>query len=413
MPRVAYRLTDLEVRQAKPHDDPTKRRVLPDGYGLRLVIAPAGQRYWQFKTAAGGKEKLVQLGSYPELSLEDARAEASRVRGQVSEGLDPVAEKRVRKLRNRVASATTFEGVADELLEGKKKNVSPAYYKKISGGIRANLLPMLGPLPIQSIDAPILRQALRKIEARGALEMLGNVRRWAGEIFDFAKAHGVYRGDNPAQALLRNVFKKHQGERMRALEWQEVPAFVQALGKMKAEPETVLAIRLLMLTACRPGEVLLARWGEFNTLKKRWTIPAERMKARKLHTVPLSKQALSVLEELRRLTGHSEYLFPSRVGSTAKTLSGMALLKAVRRAAGTDIHAHGFRSTFSTFVAESLKWPDAVKEAALAHGKQGIEGAYDRATHYAERVKLMQWWADEIDAAVKGATVIPLRGAAA
>jgi integrase len=340
------------------------------------------------------------------MSLEEARRRAEDARGIVRDGRDPVAENRIRKIRNRTVSATTFEGIANELLEGKKKNVSPAYYKKLNGGIKANLFPMLGSLPIQSINAPVLREALRKIEARGALEMLGNVRRWAGEIFDYAKAHGAYEGDNPATALLRNVFKKHKGENMRSLEWSALPGFVKALETMSAEPETICAIRLLILSACRPGEVRGAKWVEIDMLHARWTIAGERMKMKKPHAVPLSKQMIAVLKELQKLSGHSEYLFPSRPGATTKILSDMALLKAVRRAAGCDIHAHGFRSMFSTYVAESLKWPDAVKEAALAHSKQGVEGAYDRATHYAERAKLMQWWADEIDSAVKGADVL-------
>lgn len=410
-PRQANRLNDLVVRQTKPRANATV--ILLDGYGLRLVITPSNRRYWQFKSKTAGKESTAQIGLYPVMGLEDARKEAQRMRDLLREGRNPVAENRIRKLRNRMQSVTTFEGVADELLEGKRKNCSAAYYKKISGGIRANLFPMLGPLPIQSIDAPILREALRKIEERGALEMLGNVRRWAGEVFDYAKAHGSYQGDNPAHALLKNVFQKHKGENMRALAWDEVPDFVKALDTIKAEPETIHAVKLLLLSACRPGEVLGARWDEVNMLKKRWEIPAERMKMRKLHAVPLSRQALAVLEELRKITGTGEHLFPSRPGSTGKTLSGMALLKAVRRVAGRDIHAHGFRASFSTHVAESGKWADSVKEAALAHGKHGIEGAYDRATHYPERVKLMQWWADEIDAAVKGAEVIEINKAAA
>ncbi len=413
MPRDANRLSDLVVRQAKPDREGGKSIILPDGYGLRLVVTPAGRKYWQFKTKAGGKESTAQIGIYPEMTLEKAREEAARMRGFVREGRSPVAENKLRKLRNRMQASTTFEGVANELLAAKQKNCSPAYYKKISGGIRANLFPLLGPLPIQSIDAPILREALKKIEARGALEMLGNVRRWAGEVFDLAKAHGSYEGDNPATALLRNVFQKHQSERMRALEWAEVPDFVQAMADVGAEPETICAIKLLMLSACRPGEVLGARWNEIDTGNARWTISAERMKMRKPHAVPLSRQALSVVEELRALTGTREYLFPSRPGSKVKTLSGMALLKAVKRAAGRDIHAHGFRATFSTYVSESLNWPDKVKEAALAHYKGDVEGKYDRATHYAERVKLMQWYADEIDIAVSAAEMIPIRNTAA
>lgn len=412
MARLAFRLNDLELRQAKPDPDGKKSLVLPDGHGLRMVVNPSGQKYWQFKTAAGGKESTIQLGIYPAMSLEAARGEAGRMRELVREGRSPATEKRLLKIRNRTLTATTFEGIADELLEGKQKNVSPAYYKKISGAIKANLYPMLGPLPIQSIDAPILRAALRKIEERGSLEMLGNVRRWAGEVFDLAKANGQFKGENPASALLRNVFKKHSGERMRALDWKEIPGFQQGLDSIAAEPETVLAIRLILLTACRPGEVRGAKWAEFDLDRGRWEIPPARMKMRQMHAVPLSRQVLALLADLKKLTGHSEYLFPARVGANAKHITDMTVLKAVKRAAVRDVHAHGMRAVFSTHVGDSLKWPDAVKEAALAHYKGGVEGKYDRATHYKERAKLMQWYADEIDLAVKGAEVIPISGKA-
>lgn len=413
MPRTANRLSDLTIRQAKPDSKGKKSVVLPDGHGLRLVITPAGRKHFEFKTAAGGIERTARLGLYPEVSLDDARKEAAKLRRWAKDGRNPVAERRAELLRNRVEAITTFEAVAESLLEGKKKNVSAAYYKKISGGIRANLFPILGPLPIQSIDPPILREVLRKIESRGSLDMLGNVRRWAGEVFDFAKANGQFKGDNPAAALLRNVFQKHSGERMRALEWDEMPGFMRALVSMEAEEVTVLAIRLLVLTACRSGEVRGARWTEFDFERARWEIPEERMKMRMMHAVPLSRQVLELLTELKALTGKSEFLFPARRGAKANCITDMTVLKAVKRAAGRDVHAHGLRAVFSTHVAESLKWPDAVKEAALAHYKRGVEGAYDRATHYKERVKMMQWYADEIGAAVAGAEVLNLQKDAA
>jgi integrase len=413
MAREANRLNDLVLRQTKPDLVGGKNKILPDGYGLRLVITPAGRKYWQFKTKSAGKESTTQLGIYPAMSLEDARAEAAKMRGIVRDGLSPVTENRIRKIKNKASTATTFEAIAGELLEGKKKNVSEAYYKKISGSMKANLYPLLGPLPIQSIDAPILREALRKIEARGALELLGNVRRWAGEVFDYAKANGQFTGDNPAAALLRNVFKKHKGERMRALEWGEIAGFIKGLDSMSGELATVAAIRMILLTACRPGEVRGAKWAEFDMDAARWEIPAERMKMRQMHAVPISSQVLALLAELKKLTRHSEYLFPARVGAKAKHITDMTVLKAVKRAAARDVHAHWLRAVFSTHVSDSLKWPDAVKEAALAHYKSGVEGKYDRATHYKERVKLMQWYADEIDAAVKGADIIPITGKAA
>jgi integrase len=407
------RLSDLVIRQAKPDAVGGKAVILADGYGLRLVVTPNGRKHFQFKTATGGKERTVQIGAYPGLGLEQARAQAAKLRELAKQGHNPVAENRAQRLRNRIRAETTFEAVANELLAGKKKNVSANYWKKIDGAFRANLYPVIGPLAIQAIDPPMLREALRKIEKRGSLDMLANVRRWGSEVFDFAKANGWYIGDNPADALLKNIFAKHTSERMRSVAWDDVGEFVRRLDTLKAEAATVAAVRLLLLTACRPSEVREAKWTEVSLDRARWEIPAERMKMRQMHAVPLSRQALAVLAELKGLTGHSEYLFPSRVGSDAKCLSDVALLKAVKRAADrADVHAHGLRSTFATHVAESLRWPDAVKEAALAHSKQGVEGLYDRATHYAERIKLAQWYADEIDAAVRGADVIRLPGAA-
>jgi integrase len=396
MSRTANRLTDLEVRQAKPTSD--KSTILPDGYGLRLVITPNGRKHWQFKTAAGGIERTTQIGAYPGMSLDAARQKAAELREMVKQGLNPVAEIKLEKLRKRTQSATTFESVAQELLANKKKVIGDGYWRKIDAAFRANLFPVLGTLPIQSITPPLLREALAKIEKRGSLDMLANVRRWAAEVFDYAAANGWFVGDNPAHALKRNIFAKHESQRMQTITWEEVPAFVTRLGSMKAEGATLAAVRMLMLTACRPTEVREAKWAEIDFDKARWTIPPERMKMRKMHAVPLSKQALAVLAELKAVTGHSEYLFPSRVGSKTPVLTDIALLKAVKRAADRDdVHAHGLRSLFSTHVAESLTWPDVVKEACLAHMKKGVEGLYDRATYYAERAKLMQWYADEIN----------------
>jgi integrase len=410
MPRKSNRLNDLACKRAKA--DPSKTVVMPDGLGLRLVVTSAGAKHFEFKTAAGGTERTVRLGKYPDLSLDAARQEASRLRQMAKDGHNPVQVRQVERIRNRVQGETTFEAIAKQLLEGKAKNCSPAYYKKISGGIAANLYPLLGPLPIQSIDAPILREALRKIESRGSLEMLGNVRRWAGEVFDLAKADGKFHGDNPAHALLKNVFKKHEAENMRALAWADVPSFMRGLETIEAASATIAAIKLVILTACRPGEVRSARWEEIDFDRARFTIPKERMKMGAEHVVPLSRQALAILRELQKETGKGICLFPGRPGTKGGTITDMTLLKAVKRAAGQDIHAHGFRALFSTHVAESGKWSDSVKEACLAHGKRGVEGAYDRATHLLERVRLMQWYADEVDAAVRGADVVPIAAAA-
>ena len=412
-PRTANRLNSLQVKNAKPDPGGLKTLVLPDGYGLRLTITPAGRKYWQFRSAIGGIERTAQIGEYSAMSLELARKRAAELREVGRHGRNPINEHKAEKLRNRVMSATTFEAIALELMTGKKKNISDTHYLKVSGALKANLYPIIGSLPIQEITPAMLAEALRGLEKRGALDYLAGVRRWAGEVFDFAKAHGHFVGDNPAHALRRNVFQKHEGGHMSALPWASMGEFWRSLDGVEAKGATIYAVKLMVLTACRPSEVREARWAEFNLDLARWEIPPERMKKRLEHAVPLSRQARAVLESLRQITGDGECLFPSRGGSKSPCMSDMTMNAAIKRATSVPAHPHGFRATFSTHVSESLKWDDKVKEAALAHRRGGkIEGTYDRATFYAERAKLLQWWADEIDAAVKGADVIPLRSAA-
>lgn len=411
MRRQADRLTALQIKQTKPHPD--KAKILPDGKGLRLVIYPNDARYWQLRSARDGKERTIQLGTYPQMTLAEARQEADKVRETLAAGRDPVTERIVAKAKLRTATGNTFEAVATAMLVAKAKNVSVSYLEKIRGAFTSNLYPRIGKMPIQDITSPVLREVLRKIEARGSLDMLANVRRWAGEVFDFAKANAQFAGDNPAHCLTKNIFESHTREVMKALPWDEMPYFLHRLDEKRgAEITTIFAIRLLVWTACRSSEVRKARWDEFDLPRAKWTIPAERMKLRRPHIVPLPRQAIEALTELQQLTGYGEYLFPSRPGSKAATLSDVALLKAVRRFAGhNNLDVHGFRAVFSTYT-NGQHQDEKVVECALAHGKKGqIKGLYDRATYYPERVVLMQWYADELDK-VKAGNVVQYRVAA-
>lgn len=399
----AWKLTAKDVETAKP--DAAKTRILADGNGLRLLIKPQGQKYWQFRTAKGGKETTLQLGAYPTVSLKRARELAEGIRRQQAEGLNPVLERKQQKVRRLINDNHTFASVCEEFLEVKIKNgISPSYLKKIKSLIAANLEGKLGALPIQTIDAPLLKQTLKPIELRGSLELLDVVRRIAGEIFDLAKANGVYVGDNPSHVLKKNVFAKHKRGERQALAWDDMNGFLHRLDGGRGEFATMCAIRLLMLTACRPGEVRAAEWSEFDLDGQSWTIPASRMKARKEHKVPLANQAVVLLRQLKLITGDGTYLFPASRGAKSRTLTDMAVLSAVRRVAGhKNVDAHGFRATFRTHAEESGLWRFEVMEAALAHGKANqVVAAYDRSTHYPQRKKLAQWYADELDAAKRG-----------
>jgi integrase len=240
--------------------------------------------------------------------------------------------------------------------------------------------------------------------------MLNTTWRICREIFDTAKADGRFIGDNPATSL-KATMKKHVGKNRKALPWEAMNGFLHRLDAGRLNPETIACIRLMMMTATRPGEAREATWAEFNLDAALWSIPAARMKTRKPHVIPLSHQCVSALRTLHVITGHGECLFPSQRGSKAKTLSNMGLLQGIRAIAGTDdVDAHGFRATFRTHAEEANLWTEAAMEGALGHGKKdAVKAAYDRAKHLPERTKLAQWYSDQLDLAQHGAKVIKLR----
>lgn len=412
-------LTDSECKAAKPRED-GKALILADGDGLRLVVKPHGTKEWQFRyiipatESTPRKESAVSLGKYPTVGLAAARAEKSRLKGQTHAGKDPAIERQIEAIRQATERSTTFRSIAEELQRLKVRNgISDKYAKKVAGIFRSCLFPKLGELPIQEITSPLLKATLLPIEERGTLDLLNDARRLAGEVFNLAKANGQFVGDNPADALKQNVFAKHRGKNRLALPWSEMNGFLHRLDSGRLGPETVSCIKLLMMTATRPGEAREARWAEFDLENACWTIPEERMKSRKEHRIPLSSQAVAMLRELHHLTGEREYLFPAQRGAKAKCFTDMGLLKAIRVVAGHDlVDAHGFRATFRTHAEESGKWPFEVMEAALAHSKKtAVVAAYARATHYAERGRLAQWYADELDMAKRGAVVIQMKSA--
>lgn len=397
------RLTDMAVRQAKL--DPGKKiKILSDGGCLRLRVN-ASSKQWLFKVSKTKErpETTIGLGSYPTVSLAEARRKATKLRQIAAQGLDLTIEHKLQKAIIEKAYATTFQSVAEELLEIKMRDVSPSYYSKIEGALKANLYPKIGDLPIARIEPAHLKTALLPVAARGSYDMIRFLLQVSAEVFDFAKVDGRFRGDNPAHALRKNVFPKHKREHMKALPWSEMPGFLHRLDGFYGEFATACCIRLMVWTATRPGEARKAKWSEFDLAEGRWIIPAERMKMKQPHHVPLPKQAVAMLRELEEITGSTGFLFPSKRGSKADSISDVALLKAIRRTVGhDDVDAHGFRAVFRTYAAESLKWPEQVLEAALAHGKKNsVVGAYDRATYYNERKKLMQWYAEQLEAVKK------------
>lgn len=408
---IATLLDDTKLRNAKPGD---KAKTLRDGGGLFALIHPNGSIYFQVRYTLEGKPRKSQLGIYPELALAKARIKARELVEGVAKRIDPALEKRKLKADSKLNAESTFEVIADEWLALKTKSVSSKYHIKISGMIKANAYQRLGKLPINSITSPMILETLKVIEARGAIDLMHRVRALLTELFDYAKTIGRYHGENPANCLKRSVaLQKHIKEQYKTLRTdQDIGLFLRRLPEYPGKVETQLLIKLQMLVATRPTEMRTASWDEFNFDTGIWTIKPERMKMGAEHIIPLPKQAIAALTQLKTLTGYSPYLFPSPTKSS--TLSEGTANKALKIIWPEYlIHPHGFRHLFSTHANEHDHKQADIIEAALAHKDSNkIRATYNKATYLKERRQLAQWYADYLDHLRDGAKVINFKGAA-
>lgn len=414
-------LTDPDCRNAAC--PPDKKRVrLSDGGGLYLEVAPNGSKRWFWKFYPDGKESRLALGSYPKLSLKNARKERDEAREARKSGTNPVQKRKADKLATSASSATTFEGVAREYFGTKASSWSPRYTARWIQRMEKDLFPVLGALPLASITAPVLLDALRRVERRGAIETAHTLRQTAGQVFRY----GVQTGRcerSPAGDLhgaLRPLNVKHMAA---VLEPGKVGELMRAIDAYAGQPTTRAALALSALLFQRPGNIRAMEWSEIDTQRELWTIPAAKMKRRlhgkingRPHLVPLAPQALAILEELRPLTGHGRHVFPSLI-TGERCMSENTIRVALRRMgySNDDMTPHGFRAMARTLIAEQLPGvsPDVI-EAQLAHGKSGPLGmAYDRAEFMEQRRQMMATWADYLDRLRKGADVVELRGRSA
>lgn len=374
---------------------------------MYLLVNPDGARYWRLKYRLAGKEKLLSLGVFPKVTLAEARERRDVAKRQLRNGCDPSAERKAEKRAAKQAATNSFEAVADEWIEKQKNRWSPRHAKRVRDSLIANVYPAVGHRPIGHIDAPELQPVLRKIESRGAHELRQRVQERVSRVFRYAIASGRCARDPAAD--LRGAFAAADPRNYTALPEKELPEFFRRLNDYNGEPITKLALRLLVLTFVRTGELRGARWSEFDLAKAEWRIPAERMKMRDEHIVPLSRQALEVLEDIKARTGDDRFVFPHRTNST-KHMSENTILYALYRM-GYHLRAtgHGFRTTASTILNE-IGFPPDVIERQLAHTERNkVRAAYNRAQYLPERIRMMQAWADMLDAIANGADVIPLR----
>lgn len=412
------KLTEVQIRNAAPGE---KRYTLRDENGLFLEVPTTGNKRWRLRYWIDGKEKLISLGTYPDVSLKDARAKRDTHRGKIGDRdnpQDPAAIRKKAKAERKHAEqakdqqeledAQTFEKTAKEWHTKKSTVWSAGHAGRIMRGLEVNIFPWIGPKPIRLIDAPTLLRTIRRIEARGTIETAHRELSTCGQIFRYGVASGYC--DRDVSADLRGAITpvKHT-HHAAILEPKAIGKLLRDIEAYQGSHVVRCALRLAPLLFVRPGELRHAEWQEFNFEAAEWRIPPEKMKARALHIVPLSQQALAILRnDLQPLTGSSKYLFPGR--ATSRPMSENTLNAALRYMGYEkgQMTAHGFRSMASTNLNE-MGWNRDAIERQLAHAERDeVRRAYNHADFLPERRRMMQAWADFLDQVREGTKIIPL-----
>ncbi|MFV0478282.1 MAG: tyrosine-type recombinase/integrase [Parahaliea sp.] len=389
-------LTATEVKQAKPQDKPRK---LSDGGGLHLLVQPNGAKYWRYKYRYGGKEKTLAMGVYPEVSLKAARQAHQQARDKLAEGIDPGEVRKVEKLTRHQAAAESFEAVAREWFNQTMPEKSKSYQERTGRILEKDLYPVLGSRPIAAITAPELLAALRRIEGRGAFDIAHRAKQTAGQVFRYAVATG--RAERDPSGDLKGALKPRRQKKHHAAitDPAELGRLLVAMDGFEGTPVVKTALLLSPLLFQRPGEIRAMEWAEINWQAAQWEIPADKMKMRQPHIVPLCSQALDLLRELQALTGRGRYVFPSARGAS-RCLSENGVRVALRTLAydNDTMTPHGFRATARTLLDEVLGYRVDWIEHQLAHAVRDANGrAYNRTSHLEGRAKMMQGWADYLD----------------
>lgn len=399
-------LNDTLIRNARPREKDWK---LTDEKGLYLLVTKQGTKLWRLKYRSLGVERKLSLGKYPEVGLKDARRQRDEARRRLAEGGDPSRDKRVAKAAAKLGIENSFEALASEYI-GKvaEEGLADATLQK-ARWFASLLRPGIGKLPIAEITPQELLATLKKVEAAGHRETARRLRSFASRVFRYAVATGRASND-PAQPLRGALIAPIARHYAAITDRTELGGLLRAIEAYQGEPVTLAALRLTPHLFQRPGEVRQMQWAELDFEKAIWAIPAARMKQRQPHTVPLSRQALVILNEIKGLTGRGKYVFPS-VRSGERPMSENTINGALRRLgySGSEMTAHGFRSTASSLLNESGKWnPDAV-ERALAHREANqVRAAYHRSSYWDERVLMAQWWGDYLDSLRDGAEIISI-----
>ncbi|NMX33159.1 integrase domain-containing protein [Pseudomonas sp. WS 5413] len=393
------RLSDRQLKAVKPKD---KDYVLTDGDGLQLRVRVNRSMQWNFNYRHPVTKNRINmaLGSYPEVSLAQARKKTVEARELLAQGIDPKAHRNELQEAKRAETEHTFENVATAWFELKKDSVTPAYAEDIWRSLTLHVFPSMKSTPLSEVNAPMVIKLLRPIEAKGSLETVKRVSQRLNEIMTYGVNSGMIFA-NPLSGI-RAVFKKPKKENMAALPPDELPELMMEIANASIKRTTRCLIEWQLHTMTRPSEAATARWADIDFDKRIWTIPAERMKKRRPHIIPLTEHALSLLDTLKPHSGHREYVFPSDRNPRTHANSQTANMALKRMGFQDRLVSHGMRSMASTILNEH-GWDPELIEVALAHvDKDEVRSAYNRADYIERRRPMMAWWSEHIQKAATG-----------
>jgi integrase len=397
-------LTDLQCRSAACPPG-TARARFADGHGMYLEVQPNGARYWRLKYRYAGKEKRLSLGVYPDVPLSRARQERERVRALLANGIDPSADRKEAKVAAAAESANRFEKVARDWHIQWRAARTDHHADYVLRRLEADVFPQLGNLPIDEITAPMLVQVVKKIESRGAVDIAKRALQTCGQIFRYGVAHG-YTDRNPAADIKpADIIQSRKQTNYARVTAKELPDLLRKMVVYDGSPHTRAALQLIAQTFVRTSELIEAKWDEFDFDAAEWRIPAERMKMRTPHVVPLARQSVDVLRCLKEARRLSPYVFPGERDHD-RPMSNNTLLKALDRMGYKGrMTGHGFRGVASTALHEH-GFEHTLIELQLAHQERNrVSASYNWATYLPQRRQMMQWWADCLDALRTNPTV--------
>lgn len=406
MPKIITPLSPTEVLNAKAKTDPVTGQKVDtpyrDGDGLELMVKASGKRIWYFRyqKPVSKKRTMLSFGEYPSLTLAQARKLKNEAKALLVQGIDPVEQRKASEEELKEQHSNTFFAIAARWIKTKRKNVTEDYANDIWRSLEKDIFPAIGQFPVTQLKAPMLVKILDAISARGNLETARRLAQRTKEVMDFAMNVGV--ADANPFTTVKSALPLPRKEKNPTIRPEALPDLMRALSIASIERTTRLLVEWQLLTAVRPGEAVKARWSEIDWDKKQWDIPAETMKMDKPHSVPLCQQALDILEAMKPISSHREFVFPGRKDPKSH-MNSQSANAALKRMGFQDIlTAHGMRSIISTAMNEHGFRSDVI-EAVLAHGeKNSIRAAYNRAVYLEERREMMNWWGDYVSKASSG-----------